>query len=220
MNITYTEENYIKAIYALSSEQGGVASTTDLSERLSNKAGSVTEMLKRLSIKKLIHYMPYQGVSLTASGRRVAIEVVRRHRLWEVFLVQSLGFKWDEVHDLAEQLEHVQSKSLTDRLDSFLGFPRFDPHGDPIPDARGKLNEKRTQPLTAGVAGGCYVFMGVADHSTAFLKHLTSLGLSIGGVIDVIAVNDYDRSMLVKIDHQNHFLSDKVSMCILVEQHL
>lgn len=220
MDITNTEENYIKAIYALSSEHGGVASTTELSERLSNKAGSVTEMLKRLSLKKLIHYMPYQGVSLTPSGKRVAIEVVRRHRLWEVFLVQALGFKWDEVHDLAEQLEHVQSKILTDRLDSFLGFPRFDPHGDPIPDARGKLNEKRTQPLTGVMVGGRYVFIGVANHSPAFLKHLTSLGLSIGGAIEVIAVNEYDRSMLVNIDNQKHFLSDKVSMCILVEQHL
>ena len=220
MDITYTEENYIKAIYALSTDQGGIASTTDLSDRLCNKAGSVTEMLKRLSAKKLINYIPYQGVTLTPAGKRVAVEVVRRHRLWEVFLVQSLGFKWDEVHDLAEQLEHVQSKLLTDRLDSYLGFPRFDPHGDPIPDARGKLNEKRTQPLTAVVSGCHYVFIGVADHSPAFLKHLTSIGLSIGGTIEVLAVNDFDRSMEVVIEEKKHFLSDKVSMCILVERHL
>jgi len=220
MDISITEENYIKAIYTLSIEQDGIAGTNELSQLLNNKAGTVTEMIKRLSNKKLIHYMPYQGVSLTSGGKKIALEIVRRHRLWEVFLVQSLAFKWDEVHELAEQLEHIQSKQLTDKLDAFLGFPRFDPHGDPIPDAKGRLNEKRTQPLSAVMKGCRYVFVGVSDHSAEFLQYLTSLGLSIGDSIEVLNINEFDRSLLVRIGKRKHFLSDKVGMYILVEAQL
>jgi DtxR family Mn-dependent transcriptional regulator len=219
MEISHTEENYVKAIYALHLVQSGSGvSTNALSEHLNNKAGSVTDMLKRLAEKKLIHHEKYKGVVLTGKGEKIAIHVIRKHRLWEVFLMEKLGFKWDEVHDIAEQLEHIKSDELVDRLDVFLGKPRFDPHGDPIPDAKGHLNHLRAKPLHQMKAKGTYIFTGVSEHSKSFLQHLTAVGLKIGDLIHVEEINSFDNSLKVRINKAaSQFFSDKVSANILVE---
>jgi len=219
MDISLTEENYIKAIFSINHSNEGTGVTTNaLSEHLHNKAGSVTDMLKRLAEKKLIHYEKYKGVFLTGKGEKIAIDIVRKHRLWEVFLMEKLKFKWDEVHDIAEQLEHIKSDDLVERLDVFLGKPKFDPHGDPIPDAKGHLNSRRAKPLNSFKTKNTFVFMGVAEHSRSFLQHLTSVGLKIGDTIKVEEVNQFDNSLKIKINkNSSQFFSDKVSSNILVE---
>ncbi|MGB5928452.1 MAG: metal-dependent transcriptional regulator, partial [Cyclobacteriaceae bacterium] len=147
------EENYLKAIYHLSTEDEGNVSTNAISETLNTKPASVSDMLRKLSGKELVSYRKYQGVSLTPSGRKVALQVIRKHRLWEVFLVDKLNFNWDEVHDVAEQLEHIQSPLLIHQLDEFLGHPAYDPHGDPIPDENGGFPEKEQSPLSELTVG-------------------------------------------------------------------
>ena len=219
MTISFTEENYLKAIYTLkhlSSESE--VSTNQISEHLKNKAATVTDMLKRLAEKKLINYIPYQGVKLTEKGKRTAIKVIRKHRLWEVFLVDKLKFKWDEVHEIAEQLEHIDSDELIMRLDEFLGRPKFDPHGDPIPDANGQLNTLKALPLNQHKAKGIFIFVGVCEHSKSFLQHLTAIGLKIGDTLKVEELNEFDNSFKVKINKNNsQFFSDKVASNLLVE---
>lgn len=219
MEISLTEENYIKAIYSINGSNGGAGvSTNELSAHLNNKAASVTDMLKRLAEKKLIHYEKYKGVFLTGKGNKLAIGVVRKHRLWEVFLMEKLKFRWDEVHEIAEQLEHIKSDELIQRLDDFLGHPKFDPHGDPIPDANGQLNSVKAKPLNQFKEKGQFVFMGVSEHSKSFLQHLTSIGLKIGDSIKVDEINEFDNSLKVRINKgESQFFSDKVSSNILVE---
>ena len=148
MGLSYAEENYLKAILKLSGSPDGTVSTNAIAAQLDTSAASVTDMLKKLSDKELITYQRYKGASLTDDGQRIATTLVRKHRLWEVFLVQSLGMTWDEVHEIAEELEHIQSDRLIDRLDHFLGHPKFDPHGDPIPNAQGKYTLRAQIPLT------------------------------------------------------------------------
>lgn len=219
MEISLVEENYIKAIYKLQSlnESAGV-NTGDLSRHLNNKAASVTDMLKRLSVKKLIQYQKYHGVSLTAKGRKIALAVVRKHRLWEVFLTEKLHFAWDEVHDIAEQMEHIKSEELIKRLDRYLGHPKTDPHGDPIPDHNGLFRVGQSKTLAHYKHKGKFIFTGVTEHSAAFLQYLSSIHLKIGQQIDIIQVNDFDGSIKVRIQKQAPcFFSEKVSANILVE---
>lgn len=219
MDISLTEENYIKAIFSINALNNGAgASTSQLSLHLHNKAGSVTDMLKRLSEKKLINYEKYKGVFLTGRGEKHAISIVRKHRLWEVFLMEKLKFKWDEVHDIAEQLEHIKSDELVQRLDDFLGKPKFDPHGDPIPNARGELDVLKAKPLDQHRKKNSYVFTGVCEHSREFLQHLTSIGLKIGDVIKVEEINEFDSSYKIRINKgSSRFVSSKVAASILVE---
>ena len=147
--ISFTEENYLKIIYLLTEQNGGnEVSTNELAEHTQTKAASVSDMLRKLAEKNYINYRKYQGVTLTVEGQQIALAVIRKHRLWEVFLVEKLGFGWDEIHDIAEQLEHIDSKELTESLDKFLGSPKFDPHGDPIPDAKGKMPSVSYQKLS------------------------------------------------------------------------
>lgn len=218
MEISLTEENYIKAIFSINTlNEGGGASTNELSEHLNNKAGSVTDMLKRLAEKKLIHYERYRSVFLSSKGEKMAINIVRRHRLWEVFLMEKLNFRWDEVHDIAEELEHIKSDELIERLDAFLGKPKFDPHGDPIPDSKGHLNLPSAKPLSHFRSKSSFVFLGVLEHSRSFLQHLTSIGLKIGDSIKVEEINHFDNSLKVKINNNVHrFFSDAVSSKLLV----
>ncbi|MDO8998225.1 MAG: metal-dependent transcriptional regulator [Bacteroidota bacterium] len=219
MTISLTEENYLKAIYTLSrlGDESEVT-TNEISKHLKNKAATVTDMLKRLAEKKLINYIPYQGVKLTEKGKRTAIKVVRKHRLWEVFLVDKLNFKWDEVHEIAEQLEHINSDELIQRLDVFLGKPKFDPHGDPIPDANGQLNTIKALPLNQRKSKGNFIFVGVNEHSKSFLQHLTGIGLKIGDSLLIEEINEFDNSFKVKINKTNsQFFSNKVASNILVE---
>lgn len=219
MLVSYTEENYLKAIFALSrlyNEQE--VSTNQISDHLKNKAASVTDMLKRLSDKKLIDYRPYKGVKLTEKGKKTAVKVIRKHRLWEVFLVEKLNFKWDEVHDIAEQLEHVDSDSLIERLDNFLGKPKADPHGDPIPDASGKFGIQKSVALSEAQLKNTLIVTGVNDHSSKFLNYLSDSGIGLGDQLKIEEVNSYDNSLKIKVNNKRAlFLSHKVAENILVE---
>lgn len=214
---SFTEENYLKAIYKLTEQDTGEVSTNALAEKLGTKPASVTDMLKKLSAKKLINYQKYQGVSLTASGKKIAIHIIRKHRLWEVFLVKKLNFKWDEVHDIAEQLEHIDSDDLVEKLDSFLNFPRFDPHGDPIPNGKGKFPTEKSKLLSELETGKNAVMTGVVDHSPGFLRYLDKAGLGLGDEIKVKERNPYDQSLTIAVNKkQSVFISNEVARNILV----
>lgn len=219
MVISLTEENYLKAIFSLSRlyEQTEVT-TNQISDHLKNKAASVTDMLKRLADKKLIDYKPYKGVKLTEKGKRAAVKIVRKHRLWEVFLVEKLNFKWDEVHDIAEQMEHVNSDELVEKLDAFLGYPKFDPHGDPIPDSSGKFNLQKSISLSEAHKKNNLIVTGVCDHSSHFLQFLSGAGIGLGDHIKIEEKNEYDKSVKVKLNrNKSLFLSEKAASNILVE---
>ena len=194
-----TEENYLKAIYWIMDRQGH-AGTNDIAKRLQTKASSVTDMVKKLSGKKLLTYTPYQGVVLTKKGTSEALKVIRKHRLWEVFLVEKLHFKWDEVHAIAEQMEHIDSRELVSRLDKFLGSPSFDPHGDPIPDENGKFKSIKTYLLSDLEEGDSGIMAGVQDSSASLLRHLENLKIGIGTTLLVELKIPYDQSMEVRID--------------------
>lgn len=221
MKTSFTEENYIKAIYKLEEKlKEKAVSTNDIAIHLSMQPATVTDMIKRLSDKKLISYKKYYGVSLTAKGKAIALDIIRKHRLWEVFLVKKLKFKWDEVHDIAEQLEHIDSKELILKLDDFLDNPKFDPHGDAIPDKDGKMRVVNSISLSTANKKQTYIFSGVSNHETKFLKYLTTLNLSLGNTIDIESINDYDGSLKIKINHKYHeFLSEQVASHILVHPH-
>ncbi|TDB64238.1 metal-dependent transcriptional regulator [Arundinibacter roseus] len=219
MQNSFTEENYLKIIHSLSGPEGAEVSTNALAEGTATRAASVTDMLKKLAEKDLIHYKKYQGVRLTPKGEKVALKVIRRHRLWEVFLVEKLGFGWDEVHDIAEELEHIPSDRLVERLDTFLGTPRFDPHGDPIPDAKGNMPLSDYLKLSDVAAGDTVLMMGVTEHAPAFLQHLDRSGIMLGCEIAVQEINEYDKSALVLIDKtKTLFISQEVSKNLLVQR--
>ncbi|HEY3385021.1 MAG TPA: metal-dependent transcriptional regulator [Saprospiraceae bacterium] len=217
MGLSYAEENYLKAILKLSGSPDGTVSTNAIAAQLDTSAASVTDMLKKLSDKELITYQRYKGASLTEEGQRVATMLVRKHRLWEVFLVQSLGMTWDEVHEIAEELEHIQSDRLIDRLDVFLGHPKFDPHGDPIPNAQGKYTLRAQFPLTELKPGQEGVVIGVREDDTSFLKHLNDKGLTIGKSIIILSNDEYDNTLRVSVDDLELNLSGKVARSILIK---
>lgn len=198
METTYTEENYLKAIWSLSGDTRKGVSTNKLAARLETKASSVTDMVRRLSEKGLVDYVKYQGVKLSDDGKAVAVRVIRKHRLWESFLVDKLGFNWDEVHDLAEQLEHIRSQELTDRLDAFLGHPACDPHGDPIPKKDGTFPQLERKLISSHSPGEVVVLTGVTDSSANFLQFLNRLKLELGTKLEVLEQFEFDQSMLVK----------------------
>jgi DtxR family transcriptional regulator, Mn-dependent transcriptional regulator len=194
------EENYIKAIYKLSGGGKSAVSTTGLSEALATKPASVSDMLRKLSTKDLVHYVKYHGVQLTEEGQRVALKIIRKHRLWEVFLVQKLHFTWDEVHEVAEQMEHVKSELLIQRLDAFLGHPRIDPHGDPIPSEDGQLREVEQRPLAELQIDQKGIVSRVKDAQPAFLQYLNRVGIQIGTHLQVMDKIAYDNSLEISID--------------------
>ncbi len=210
-----TEENYLKAIYKLLGNRE-VVYTNDLAAHLQTRAASVTNMLRKLAVKKMIHYRRYKGVSLTRDGKRVALNVIRKHRLWEMFLVQKLGFRWDEVHEVAEQLEHIRSEKLVREVEKVLHYPKFDPHGDPIPDEHGNLSLKRSVLLSGLEPNDTCRMTGVADHSDTFLRYLHDQGLSPGKSIRVLQVMDYDRSLRISVNGKNIYISHEVAKHILV----
>ena len=209
--LTFSEENYLKSIFHLSSDSELGVSTNSIADNLNTKASSVTEMLKKLWDKNLIVYKKYHGAQLTENGRKTALGIIRKHRLWEVFLVDKLNFKWDEVHDIAEQLEHIQSEKLTNELDKFLDFPTKDPHGDPIPNPAGfiKFTPKlRLSDLNIGETGK---FIGVKDSSTTFLKYLDKRQISLGSNIKVLHQEEFDQSLHVGLDETNLTISIKTA---------
>ncbi len=217
MGLSYAEENYLKAILKLSGSPDGTVSTNAIAAQLETSAASVTDMLKKLSDKELITYIRYKGASLTDDGQRIATSLLRKHRLWEVFLVQSLGMTWDEVHEIAEELEHIQSDRLIERLDTFLGHPKFDPHGDPIPNAQGKYTLRAQVPLSELKPGQEGTVIGVREDETAFLKHLNDKGLTIGKSITVVSNDDYDNTLRVTVHQLELNLSGKVARNIMIK---
>ncbi|MFK7937652.1 MAG: metal-dependent transcriptional regulator [Saprospiraceae bacterium] len=217
--ISQTEENYLKAIFKISESQETPVSTNAISKKIDISAASVTDMLKRLAKKDLINYKKHKGVTLSEQGDQIARHLIRKHRLWEVFLLEKLDFAWDEVHEMAEQLEHIQAPELVERLDTFLCYPKFDPHGDPIPDAEGNFAERQQRLLCEMNAGEQGVIVGVNEHSAEFLQYLDRMKLVLGTPIEILETFSYDESVKVKIDQQNEILlSKKVSQNLFVSK--
>jgi DtxR family transcriptional regulator, Mn-dependent transcriptional regulator len=198
MNFTVSEENYIKSIYHLQQETG-LVNTNSLAAEMQTKAASVTDMLKKLSTKKILQYEKYKGFKLTDNGRKVALSVVRKHRLWEYFLVEKLGFEWDKVHDIAEELEHISSNELIERLQQFLGSPSFDPHGDPIPDSNGKIPKLNQLNLLALPLNKTAIVSSVGNQSPQMLEMLKHYSISIGTTIKTIKQFAFDGSLEIKV---------------------
>ncbi len=217
--ITKTEENYLKAIFKISEKAQKSASTNAIAKQLGTSAASVTDMVKKLFDKGYIHYESYKGVTLKSTGRKVATDLIRRHRLWEVFLVKKLRFSWDQVHDIAEELEHVPSSELIMRLDAYLDYPKFDPHGDPIPNADGKFTIRNQTILSDMHKGQQGVLVGVKDHSKEFLKFLSKLNIKLGTHIAVIGQEIFDKSQQVIINKKDTAtLSEMVTQNLLVKK--
>jgi len=215
--LTLTEENYLKAIIVLSGRRGGRVTNQAIAGELKINPATVTEMLRRLRNKKLVEYSRSAGATLTKAGKELALKVVRKHRLWETFLVQKMNFTWAEVHEVAEQLEHLRSDKLLEQLDKLLGYPQFDPHGDPIPDGNGKLPNLRGLPLSERRAGKKYRLVAVADNSPAFLKLLDALELALQDTIEIIDVREYDKALNVILAGRNRTtLSLEISRNLLV----
>ncbi|WP_395043567.1 metal-dependent transcriptional regulator [Flavobacterium sp.] len=215
--MTFSEENYLKTIYHLTQVLVNEVSTNAIAEKMETKASSVTDMLKKLAEKDLINYKKYQGVSLTEKGKLSAKMIVRKHRLWEVFLVEKLDFSWDEVHDVAEQLEHIKSEKLINKLDDFLGNPTEDPHGDSIPDANGRIIKIEKQLLCDLSASQIGICVGVKDTSSEFLKYLDKQGISLGTNIEIISKEDFDLSLKIKINTQEMTISNKIASNLFVK---
>ncbi len=173
-------------------------------------------MIKKLSEKKLVNYKRSYGASLSKKGKDLAISIVRKHRLWETFLVEKLGFSWDQVHEIAEQLEHIQSDELINKLDQYLGFPKTDPHGDPIPDKQGRIEKTKQIKLSELEIGDQAIVAGVGNQDTTFLKYLNELRIAIGSKVKVKAVNEFDSSFLILLEGKELFLSDKLASQVLV----
>jgi DtxR family Mn-dependent transcriptional regulator len=215
--LSFTEENYIKAIYKLSEAGDGAVSTNAIAEAMQTKAASVSDMLRRLNEKDIINYAKYRGVTLTDQGRKVALQLVRKHRLWEVFLVDKLKFNWDEVHEVAEELEHITSELMIRRLDEFLGFPKYDPHGDPIPTEDGHITVKQQVLLSELNLGQAGIVIGVKDSQPLFLQYLDKVGIYLGAKIKVTDKVEYDNSLEINIDHKKQLsVSSEVSKNIFV----
>ncbi|MEX0273052.1 MAG: metal-dependent transcriptional regulator [Flavobacteriaceae bacterium] len=215
--MTRSEENYLKAIYHLGKTDKKAVATNAISEQMDTKPSSVTDMLKRLSEKGMVNYRKYQGVQLTEKGRSIALSIIRKHRLWEVFLVEKLGFSWDEVHEVAEQLEHVHSEKLIDELDRHLGYPTVDPHGDPIPTKTGEIKKSIKKPLSDLEIGHQGICVGVKDSSPAFLKFLDKYGITLGHVIRVIDVEEFDGSFHIQIEDRQMHISDQIANNLYIE---
>lgn len=214
--LSITEENHLKAIFHLSSDGNKDVSTNAIADSLKTKAPSVTDMLKKLSEKKLVSYKKYQGSSLTADGRKTALNIIRKHRLWEVFLVNKLNFNWDEVHDIAEQLEHIKSEKLINELDKFLDYPAKDPHGDPVPNPAGFIKYTTKLVLSDLAIGETGKFVGIKDSSSTFLKLLDKRKISLGSNIKVLHQEDFDQSIYIGLDETNLTISVKSANNIYV----
>lgn len=219
LTITVSEENYIKAIFKLQRQDEKVT-TNDLASELKTRPASVSDMIGKLRDKELVQYEKYYGFSLTAAGQRAALHIIRRHRLWEYFLVHTLGYDWEEVHELAEQMEHIQNEELIQRLSAFLGNPQTDPHGDPIPDSQGRLGKTGFKTLGDYLPPKQLEVTGVADQSNSLLKFLKQKGIRPGTRMEILGRNDFDGSMDVKTNLSAPFtLSEQVSKNIYVRPH-
>lgn len=215
--MTSSEENYIKVIYHLSSSTPKGVNTNAIAIVLNTKASSVTDMVKKLSEKNLVSHQKYYGVTLTETGLREAKMIVRKHRLWEVFLVEKLGFSWDEVHDIAEELEHIKSEKLTNKLDAFLGFPNIDPHGDPIPDQKGEIRNINKSLLSEVAHQKLFLCVGVKDSSVEFLQYLNKQKITLGSHIKVLEKESFDNSIIIELDGKELTISNKIATNLYVQ---
>ena len=208
--LTKSEENYIKEIYTLEQKHKKDITTNLIAEKIDTKASSVTDMLKKLAKKDILIYQKYKGVKLNSKGKKMALSVVRKHRLWETFLYEKLNFSWDEIHEIAEQLEHIHSEKLINQLDAFLNFPKVDPHGEPIPDVNGNFSTIDTVCLSSFKIGETGVFMEVKNGSEKFLKYLSKNNISLGAIIKVVDKEEYDNSIKIEVENKQFNISENV----------
>jgi DtxR family Mn-dependent transcriptional regulator len=217
MKYSVSKENYLKAIFHLQQDHVTV-STNSLADALQTKPASVTDMLKKLKEQKLLQYEKYKGVKLTSEGRKVAIHIIRKHRLWEFFLVEKLGFGWEEVHEIAEEMEHISSKKLIDRLDEYLNFPQTDPHGDPIPDIMGRMPVSQQIGLTALPLHTTAEITSISDQSAELMELLNHKHMKIGTRLEVKKKFSYDQSLEIKLRNQPPFtISAELAKCLFVK---
>ena len=215
--LSYTEENYLKTLLKLTIErENGEAGTNELAILLAVKPATVSDMMKKLKEKELVDYEKYGKITLTEEGKKIGIDIIRRHRLWETFLYEKLEFTWDEVHEVAEQLEHIQSAKLVDKLDKFLDYPQFDPHGDPIPNVKGEIRMQFKKTLSEVEAGKSCKMVSVNDNSTSFLQYVVKLGLGLHRNIKVISIQEFDSSMIIDVDGKKSSVSQKFAENIFV----
>lgn len=216
--MTRSEENYLKTIFHLGGGNSGSISTNAIAEQMETKPSSVTDMAKKLGEKGLVNYVKYQGVSLTDLGTKTALAIIRKHRLWEVFLVKKLDFTWDEVHEVAEQLEHIKSEKLIDKIDELLDFPKYDPHGDPIPTKDGKFMERDKQLLSEMPIHAQGVCVGVKDSSAPFLKFLDKNKIALGNTIKILDKEDFDQSLQIQMDGRELRISHQIASNLYVKK--
>lgn len=215
--LSQAEENYLKEIYALGEETQKLVSTNSIAKKMKTKASSATDMLQKLANKGLVDYTKYKGARLSKKGKSRAMAIVRKHRLWETFLVDKLGFSWDEVHDIAEQLEHIQSKTLTNRLDAFLEYPSRDPHGHPIPNTNGKIVASERVMLAELKVDEEGVVVGVKDASDSFLKYLNKIDITIGDTIKILEIEPFDNSVIIDNKKQQITISGNVAKNLYIK---
>jgi len=213
--LSQTEENYLKNLFNVGGGEKEVG-TNELAAYLGVKPASVNDMLKKLKEKKLVDYEKYGKISLTAEGRKKAIEVVRKHRLWETFLYSTFDFTWDEVHEVAEQLEHIQSAKLVDKLDEFLNYPAYDPHGDVIPNAKGEMPAVHKKTLLEEVVGHHCTMVAVKDNSAPFLQYVSRIGLGINNKLKVVARHAYDGQMEIEVNKKVVSISARFAQNIII----
>jgi DtxR family Mn-dependent transcriptional regulator len=215
--MTLAEENYLKTIFHLERKLKSEVSTNALAERMQTRASSVTDMMQKLADKKMLIYKKYKGVQLTEKGKKAAAYVVRKHRLWEVFLVDKLKFHWDEVHEIAEQMEHIKSVELIKRLDAFLGHPDFDPHGDPIPDKDGNIKKAEKRLLSELIKNQIGICVGVKESSPEYLQYLDKKKIKIGTKINVLGKEFFDGSMMIQVGRDQFFVSKQIAENLYVQ---
>lgn len=216
--MTRSEENYLKTIFHLGGGDSKSITTNAIAEQMETKPSSVTDMAKRLAEKGLVDYIRYQGVSLTDAGVKTALSIIRKHRLWEVFLVEKLDFTWDEVHEVAEQLEHIKSEKLIDKIDELLEFPKYDPHGDPIPTKDGKFQERDEKLLSEMSINSKGICVGVKDSSVPFLKFLDKNNIALGNTIKVIDKEDFDNSLRILMEDKEMRISHQIASNLYVKK--
>ena len=216
LNFSASEENYLKTIYHLQTKDDNVT-TNELAGKLHTKPASITDMMKKLKSRKLVNYQPYRGFRLTPEGKKIALSIIRRHRLWEFFLAEKLKFNWNEVHEVAEQLEHVSNKKLIDKLDEYLAFPKFDPHGDPIPDINGKMETGKQISLSELAINKLAKVCFIANQSESLLEHLSEKKINIGASVIVKRKFSFDDSLEIKLDNKLLTISDQLAKNIFVK---
>ncbi|MEQ3655186.1 MAG: metal-dependent transcriptional regulator [Dokdonia sp.] len=211
------EENYLKVIFHLQQESKGGVSTNAIAEKMETKPSSATDMVQKLADKELVSYVRYKGARLTDAGKLVAVNIVRKHRLWEVFLVEKLNFHWDEVHEIAEQLEHIKSEVLIEKLDQFLDYPDYDPHGDPIPDKNGNIKSADKRLLSELAKKDKGILVGVRETSAEFLQFLDKRNIAIGTPITILGKEFFDGSMVIQVNREQFFISKKIAENLYIQ---